>query len=104
MVGILSGILGQNSTLIFFLENWHTRVKKHALSEFGSTETLAPAITGKITKNRKFHGKNTVTSGPVGVELIFFQKMKFQTFFLSIVKKLEAAIGGNIFKSALEKF
>ena len=70
------GILGQNSTLIFFPENWYTYVKKHALSEFGSTETLAPVITGKITKNREFHGENTVSSGPVRAELIFFQKIK----------------------------
>ena len=74
-LGILSGILGKNSNLIFFLENWHTYVKKYALSEFGSTETLTPVITGKITNNRKFHGKNTVSSGPVRAELIFFQKI-----------------------------
>ena len=67
--------------LIFFDENSYTYVKKDALSEFGLTETLAPVITGKITKNRKFHGKNTVSFGLVEAELIFFQKMKFQTFF-----------------------
>ena len=55
--------------------------KKHALSKFGLTESLAPVITGKITKNQKFHCKNTVGIGPVGAELIFFQKMKIQAFF-----------------------
>ena len=65
-IGIFPEILGQNSTLIFFLENWHTYVKKHALSKFGSTETLAPVITGKITKNRKFHGKTGVIFLPKG--------------------------------------
>ena len=65
-LGILSGILGQNSKLIFFHENLDKYVKKHSLSEFGSTETLAPVITGKITKNRKFHGKTGVIFLPKG--------------------------------------
>ena len=41
-----------------FLENLHTYVKNYAISEFGSTETLAPVINGKITKKRKFYDKN----------------------------------------------
>ena len=100
----MSGILGQNSTLIFFHENLYIYVEKHALSEFGSTETLAPVITGKITNNREFHGKNTVTSGHLRAQLIFFSENEISDIFLSIVKKLEAAIGGNTFKTALENF
>ena len=101
-LGILSGILGQNSTLIFFHENLYIYVEKHALSEFGSTETLAPVITGKITNNREFHGKNTVTSGHLRAQLIFFQKMKFQTFFYLQSKNQRRQLAGTPSKRLLK--
>ena len=86
-LGIFPGIFGQNSTFIFFLENWYTYVKKHALSKFGSTETLAPVITGKITKNRKFYDKNGVTFCLKGPRLsFFFRKWNFRHFYISSQK------------------
>ena len=41
----------------FNVENLYTYIKKHVLSEYGSTETLAPVNTGKIMKNRKIYRK-----------------------------------------------
>ena len=63
-----------------FFENLYPYVKKHALSDFDSTETLAPVNAGKIKKNRKFYGKNTVSFGPVEAELFFFRKWNFRHF------------------------